>query len=182
MAASTATFDFVAETSSLTHDDLVAAAAVWLRRSCPLVLTELATSGEEPDAIGWKGNRSTLVECKVSRADFLADRKKHFRFNPAQGIGRYRYFFTPPGLVAVEELPENWGLIEWNGKKFKVVRKSEFFDELNQGHEIDLLISLLRRIGQNPPSGVSVRVYTIPSKNRATLGIKPEGPPDAKAG
>ena len=48
---------------------------------CGVVLSEQAcVSGEMPDAIGWKrANHSVLVECKVTRADFLADRGKPFR-------------------------------------------------------------------------------------------------------
>ena len=50
-------------------------AVVWLRRyRCGVVLSEQAcVSGEMPDAIGWKrANHSVLIECKISRADFLA--------------------------------------------------------------------------------------------------------------
>ena len=60
----------------MTHARLVEMAERWLRRSrCGIVLSEQGcSSGEMPDAIGWKGkNHSIVIECKISRADFLAD-------------------------------------------------------------------------------------------------------------
>ena len=62
----------------MTHAKLVEAAIAWLRRyRCGIVLSEQGcASGEMPDAIGWKGKcHSVLAECKLSRADFLADAK-----------------------------------------------------------------------------------------------------------
>jgi len=62
----------------MTHAALVKSAIEWLRSKyrCGIVLSEQACiSGEIPDAIGWKGkNHSVVIECKVSRADFLAER------------------------------------------------------------------------------------------------------------
>ena len=56
----------------------------------------LAPSGEMPDAIGWKrGCHSVLVECKSSRADFLADREKPWRQKPENGAGCERFYLTP---------------------------------------------------------------------------------------
>jgi len=69
------------------HAQLVALAARWLKRDHPLVITEM-TAWESPDALGWKSSESTtLVECKASRADFLADAKKFFREHPEYGMG-----------------------------------------------------------------------------------------------
>lgn len=55
-----------------------------------------------------------VVESKVSRADFLADAKKSFRKNPEEGVGNYRYYACPEGLIKPEELPPKWGLIYVN--------------------------------------------------------------------
>ena len=63
----------------MTHPELVEYAVGWLRGyRCGVILSEQAcVSGEMPDAIGWKrASHSVLVECKISRADFLADRDK----------------------------------------------------------------------------------------------------------
>ena len=64
---------------------LVDKAERWLRAyGCGIVLSEQACgNGEIPDAIGWKrACHSVVVECKVSRADFLADREKACRQQP----------------------------------------------------------------------------------------------------
>lgn len=156
---------------SAKHSDLVGQAAKWLRKKCAVVLTEMATTGEEPDAIGWQGHHSTLVECKASRTDFVADRQKSFRCDATRGIGNARYFLAPTGLINADELPPMWGLLEYDGEKVRCAQKSEHFEDANHRHEITLLLSSIRRIGQTAPKGISVKFYTFASGNRATLGI-----------
>src|SRR5208282_4605471 len=80
---------FCVNPANMTHARLVSMAVQWLRRyRCGVVLSEQASvSGEMPDAIGWKrACHSVLVEGKVSRADFLADRDKPFRQRPEIGV------------------------------------------------------------------------------------------------
>jgi hypothetical protein len=100
----------------MTHEALVELAVRWLRTSygCGIILSEQACcSGEVPDVIGWKGRcRSVLIECKVSRADFLADRNKPWRANPEGALGCERYYLAPAGLICAAELPPGWGLLE----------------------------------------------------------------------
>lgn len=155
----------------MNHSQLVSIAAKWLERKCAVVITELATIGETPDAIGWRGIHSTLIECKASRSDFIADRQKYFRREAWNGIGQHRYFLSVPGIISVEDLPEKWGLLEATGSKIRMVAESGHFSEVNDRHEIGILLSTLRRIGKTAPTGVSVKYYTIESKNRATCGI-----------
>jgi hypothetical protein len=87
------------------------------------------------------------------------------------GIGFARYFLTAPGIIKETELPAKWGLLELTGSKVRVVRKSEHFEETNHRHEIRILLSAIRRIGQNAPPGVSIKCYTIQSKNTASLRV-----------
>ena len=76
----------------------------------------------QPDAIGWRsGRHSMLVECKVSRGDFRADRKK-WNHCEDTGPGQERRYLTPPGLVRVEEVPERWGLIEAHKRSIRVLK------------------------------------------------------------
>lgn len=49
------------------------------------------------------------MECKTSRADFLADAKKPHRYG--DGIGNERWFYIPEGLVLAPHVPAGWGLI-----------------------------------------------------------------------
>lgn len=164
--------------ATLTHAELTGQAARWLeRQGCAVVITEMAHGqSETPDAIGWHGTHSTLVECKASRADFLADRQKHFRREPVRGMGTARYMCTMRGLLDVEELPLGWGLIEWDGKRMRVIQKSDTH-ETDGRSEISVLLSALRRVAKDAPMGFSVKCYTIETKNRATLGVatQPEG-------
>ena len=88
----------------MTHAQLVDRAVRWLRGyRCGMVLSEQAcASGEMPDAIGWKqACHSVLVECKVSRPDFLQDRQKPFRLKPEKGVGNERFYLTPQKLITL---------------------------------------------------------------------------------
>jgi hypothetical protein len=102
-----------------------------------------------PDAIGWKrASHSVLVECKVTRADFLADRGKPFRAKPEQGVGSERFYLTPPGLVKVEELPVGWGLLELRRGRVEIVHPSakNLRTAKGFGYEMNLLLASLRRV------------------------------------
>jgi len=130
---------------------LVEMAVAWLRRyRCGVVLSEQAcASGEMPDAIGWKkACHSVLVECKVSRADFLADAEKPWRQKPETGVGAERYYLVARGLVGVEELPVGWGLLEVCGREIETVKRSAKNLRSNLGfqYEMNLLLASLRRV------------------------------------
>jgi len=138
----------------MTHPALVELAVRWLRTSyrCGIILSEQACcSGEVPDVIAWKVRcRSVLVECKVSRADFLADREKPWRLDPHNALGCERFYMAPAGLIAAAELPVGWGLLEVRGQKVEIAvacnkRKSLRTPEglLN---EMNLLLASLRRV------------------------------------
>ena len=135
----------------MTHQKLVQKAVAWLRSyRCGVVLSEQAcSSGEMPDAIGWKrACHSVLVECKVSRADFLADREKPFRQKPELGVGCERFYLAPAGLLAPEELPLGWGLLELRGGQIEVLRRSARNHRTATGFgcEMNLLLASLRRV------------------------------------
>lgn len=110
----------------MTHDDLNQIAKRWLLRAqsakgpgCKVAFVEVGAvgDGERADAWGyrwgWDGG-SVLVESKVSRSDFLADRKKPHR--QSGGMGEYRYFICPEGIINVNDLPDRWGLL-WVNKR-----------------------------------------------------------------
>lgn len=118
------------------HDQYVQLAVQWLRRTlsagghgCQVALSECCSGwdGEQPDALGWRHagfqDGTVLVEVKVSRADFLADRNKPFRVDPALGMGVWRYYLCPEGLIQQAELPLGWGLLWVNGRgRIKAIR------------------------------------------------------------
>jgi hypothetical protein len=135
----------------MTHAQLVERAVRWLRSyRCGVVLSEQAcVSGEMPDAIGWKRtNHSVLVECKITRADFLADRGKPFRQKPEQGVGSERFYLTPPALVKLEELPVGWGLLEFRRGRIEAIHPSAKNLRTAAGfrYEMNLLLASLRRV------------------------------------
>jgi hypothetical protein len=135
----------------VTHAQLVEKAVSWLRASrYGIVLSEQAcASGEMPDAIGWKGVcHSVLVECKISRADFLADREKPWRKKPRIALGCERYYLTPARLLRPEELPPGWGWLELRGQTVETVKSSDknLRSALGFRYEMNLLLASLRRV------------------------------------
>jgi hypothetical protein len=144
---------------AVTHDHLVERAGQWLKaKGCGMVFTEMVTNQTEtPDAIGWRnsGQESFLIECKATRSDFLADRNKSFRRGHVAGLGRYRYYMCPPGLIKPEELPARWGLLYCHARKVVMVvgrdpqsyhLTEEFSHEANDRGEIRMFYSALSRL------------------------------------
>jgi hypothetical protein len=135
----------------MTHAQLVQRAIAWLRGyRCGVVLSEQAcVSGEMPDAIGWKrASHSVLVECKISRADFLADHDKPFRQKSELGLGCERFYLTPPRLLEGGDLPLGWGLLEVRQRNVEVVRRSarNLRTAAGLAYEMNLLLASLRRV------------------------------------
>ena len=134
----------------MTHDQLIQAGINWFKNDLKsrVVLSEAkGFGGEIPDVIAWKSGFSFLIECKTSRADFLADKKKICRMH--QGVGHYRLFLCPTGMIKPEELPCGWGLLYFDGKKiervvcwkgniFSIVKCMRQF-EPDYRHEVELL-------------------------------------------
>lgn len=158
------------------HADLCKVAVKWLKRpnsasghGCEVAVSECRSgwTGEIPDAIGFRAEYgqvvSVMVEVKVSRSDFLADRKKPFRLD-GMGVGTYRYYLCPEGLIQPEEVPPQWGLVWINSRghaKVKAGAASKFggrYDDMQQAlidhkmlndpaREQWLLVKLLARTG-----------------------------------
>jgi hypothetical protein len=134
----------------LTHKDLVRKARAWLENTmrCTVVMSELATRNTEtPDSIGfYAGGGSILVECKASRADFLADKNKIFRREEERGMGDHRYFMVSAKLISPEEVPDPWGLIEiYPSERARIVKEAKLATT-NKSAEITMLVSVLRRL------------------------------------
>ncbi|PWI34873.1 adenylosuccinate synthase [Vibrio albus] len=150
-----------------THADLCKKAVGWLKRSysaggcgCPNAFSEVqsgSNGGEIVDAIGIKtaeGTETIVVEVKVSRSDFLADRKKPFRVEPEKGMGNYRYYMCPEGLISVDDLPPKWGLLHV-GSRGKVTvlsghkngQKQDWYFNCNRDAEMGMASLLLAKAG-----------------------------------
>lgn len=178
-----------------THNDLVGVARGWLKRpkqgqyggavvrrgACCVVVSEIS-GGEEPDALGWHGTATTLIECKTSRSDFLADRKKHSRRFLQQGLGDYRFYLTAADagvILSVNELPTGFGWLEVSrtprGKVIVSIKhEAQTQPAKYQTRETMILLSLLRRIGSQSPKGVSIQCYAYETKNRTVMEVLSE--------
>src|SRR5258705_4661108 len=135
----------------MTHAQLVERAVRWLRSyRCGVVLSErVCASGEMPDEMGWKqACHSVLVDCKISRAAFLADCEKPFRRKPERGVGSERFYLTPPALIKLEELPPGWGLLEYRRGHIDRLHPSAKNLRTAMGfrYEMNLLLASLRRV------------------------------------
>ena len=141
------------------HDQLCLRAAKFLKNNGFSVAFDdrfqAATGvGELPDAIGFRNGVSCLIEAKVSRSDFLADKKKRFRVEPSLGMGDWRFFICPPDLIKPEDLPQGWGLLYAYNKVIKKVHgfppNTQWFNAkpfvANKQAECDFMYSALRRI------------------------------------
>lgn len=140
----------------VTHYSLCKKAAAFLRSKKGFGLLysvcEISVDGESPDAFGFghyfKGT-THLIEVKVSRSDFLADRKKIFRRHAYKGIGELRYYCCPEGLISPSEIPEKWGLIYLRGNKLEVIVHAES-QISNRCNEMKIISSILRRMDIKP--------------------------------
>ncbi len=137
----------------MTHQQITSKAAKWLKKhdrnilvpNCSIVETEIKSVHKEiPDIIGWCSWASVLIEVKTSRADFFKDFKKPFRANEHEGIGDFRYYICPTGLIKEEELPALWGLLYIDEKgKIEIIKKAEK-QSANHYNERNILTSIIR--------------------------------------
>ncbi len=177
----------------MTHDDLTAIALKWLKRpesgkgpGCQLAMAEVGGlfGGERCDAYGyrwgWEGG-SVVVEAKVSRSDFLADAKKPHRNGEVLGMGDYRYYICPEGLISIDDLPNGWGLLWVNKRGHVKLMAGHVCVVLASGHgasrelmklwrheanrelELGMMAHLLERLGD--PEALNVRHKELYSAN-----------------
>ncbi|MCG9576083.1 hypothetical protein L1D14_07500 [Vibrio tubiashii] len=161
-----------------THNELCKKAVSWLKRGhsaggcgCPNAYSEVASGsngGEIADAIGIKtadGTETILVEVKVTRGDFLADRKKPFRQQPEMGMGNFRYYMCPENLISVEDLPPKWGLLYIGQRgRIRVVRGHKqdkggnWYFQSNRDAELGMASIMLAKSGDLEQEKEAVRL------------------------
>ena len=100
----------------MSHDEIALFAADRMRKKGYLMTWANMRSthvGEQPDVMAMKHlNDVVIIEVKVSRADYLADKKKPWRNGQVKGMGTERIYLTPPGLLKADEIPYGWQLWE----------------------------------------------------------------------
>lgn len=149
-----------------THYQLTKLGARWLKRQgFPIVATELRSVGcpEQPDVIGFRSTCSAIIEVKASRADFRADAKKPWRSVEPCGLGNYRFYLCPQGVLELDDLPPKWGLLHAAGGRIIEVKRpvgnlwtrstnderwQEFLFPSDLSREHAVLFSVARRLSQ----------------------------------
>lgn len=93
------------------------------------------------------------IEIKVSRADWANEMK-----DPTKSWAVMKYchrwsLLTPPGLVRVDELPDNWGLMTFDGKTMRTVKQAPKLEaeRLTAG----FVAALVRRAGEQDNSVIA---------------------------
>lgn len=147
------------------HKALCTLGVKWFKTNgFPVIASGIGAFGsrEIPDVIAFRSSASALIEVKVSRGDFLKDKKKAFR--DFGGIGTYRFYLCPEGMITVDELPYGWGLLYekdgkiidvhrpsgnlWVGYHFKDDDWDGFKHEVNLEAEWSVLFSISRRMSK----------------------------------
>ena len=115
------------------------------RLRCQKAIVEMTSaSTETPDVFGINCGNTVLIEVKMSRADFLRDKKKQCRLK-SKGVGSTRYYLAPKDLIRIEDLPEKWGLLYYDDGNIKIIKHSKFF-ERDMIAESHIMYSLIRRL------------------------------------
>ena len=114
------------------------------------VAVELVTlTAENPDVWATNGSDTVVIEVKTSHSDFLADQRKWHRSKEAElggfQLGNYRYYLCPIGVIKVDELPENWGLLVWDGKTIQKVKQATRV-KVDSSGEMMVMTSIMSRI------------------------------------
>lgn len=133
-------------------------------RARPAVIcTEVSAShsAESPDVFGVGPDGITyLIECKVSRADFLADRLKPHRSAEVH-LGSFRWFCAPSGIIQPHELQKGWGLLQIVNGKLQQRIVPEKATDVDRSAELSILVSVLRNVWRGGRvRGVGMRAYS----------------------
>lgn len=181
-----------------THNELIELGRAWCIKpysacadyghsGCAVVITEIKANTyamEEPDVLGFCNKGSILIECKASRADFLKDKEKVFR-HPAlkeMALGNQRWYLAPLGIIKPDEVPEDWGLLEvLRNRDILYPKIRAAIQESNKESEINILISVMRRLNAEKDGHIAIMRYVEdlkgfggPSKKKATFYINDE--------
>lgn len=102
------------------HKLLTEMGAKWLRQNgFDVIATEHTCEQnlKQAGVVAFRSNCSALIEVIANR-DFLADRT-----DSVGGVGVYRFYLCPEGLLAPEDLPPRWGLLYARGRSVVEIMK-----------------------------------------------------------
>ncbi len=121
----------------------------WLKsiKNCEVVVVDWPyTSTQPPHVVGFAlAGRSYMISCVPNFSVWESNRsllltKKEFR------LGGERFLLTPPGLLGINEIPLEWGLLELKGKNIRVARAAPVMLKTREfvSNENLYLLSVLR--------------------------------------
>ena len=111
----------------MTHFELCKKTAERFVSSVALFEVSMLGIPERLDVLDFNSSgRSTLFEIKMSRSDFLADRKKYSRA-VEPWFGEKRYFVCYGNFIKEDEVPQGWGLYHFKNDKFYKIKESDNF-------------------------------------------------------
>ena len=111
------------------------------------------------------GQEIVGIEIKVSRSDWLREVKNPAKTSPMFNNCDRFYLACPSGMVPASEVPQNWGVLHFDGSRIKVAKKAPPLEPqpLSRG----LMAAILRRAGAATDSLVSVAVQRALEVQRA---------------
>jgi len=155
----------------MTHAEMVRRARNYLWAMEPfeglarpaVICTEVSASrsAENPDVFGvGPDGVSYLIECKVSRADFLGDRNKPHR-SAELHLGAYRWFCAPSGIIQPHELPKGWGLLQIVNKTLTQRIAPSRQTDIDSEAELAILVAIMRNVWKGGRvRGTGMRTYS----------------------
>jgi hypothetical protein len=110
----------------MTHTELCKKTAERFVKTMAIYESTMLLS-EKPDVLNFDSSgRTWLYEIKMSRSDFLADRKKYCRSEHGRGhFGDYRYFVCFGDFIKAQEVPEGWGLYHYKNNRFYKIKEAD---------------------------------------------------------
>ena len=99
------------------------------------------------------GNFETMgIEVKISRADFKNNKYKEAKTEKRIDVAANRnYILCPTGLIQKDEVHREWGLLWFNGKRIRNVKKADFI-EMTDKKKLAILIKFLcSKLNKNNP-------------------------------
>jgi len=136
----------------MTHTELCLLGAKYMKskgitkyRKPKYVVVEIESVGiAQPDIYGFGTTLTQQIEVKVSRSDFLKDKKKRHKIL-GRDVGELRSYLCPENLIKPDELPEGWGLLYVNSEN-KIIEIIEPKKQNICSDEIHIICSIMRRV------------------------------------
>ncbi|MFC0472387.1 hypothetical protein ACFFHM_18335 [Halalkalibacter kiskunsagensis] len=115
------------------------------------------------DALGinLKRKEARIIEVKATRADFLRDEVLHSEYG-YHNVADYSYLMTPVGLLAAEEIPKGYGLLEIDEYDTITVKKKP----VRNPKPIVSLDTLIKRTGRAATNAVLFQQLSKETKDK----------------